>query len=621
LQNNFCPAQVAAGVAALFIAFVSPAFALINPKFTPVDLIHDAEQVLELKLSAPVGERVTATITGTLKGTNSVPKLVIDWKKSKPEHAELFAKQLQDRDNQVPALFFRSGNKGDDDDASSSGLLHMDGVWVVLTVQPDGTWRLSEYDNAPMRGTWQGATDMLRRAIDYILTDPQADFPCADGVTLEGGTQFAKLDGKVNGCAAVDLAGNGTLALFVACDSGDRLFTYDAAGKKLQDVTASHAVMSKSKLFVWGDFCADGRVGLAVSDGKGVMVYRQDSEGKFSPHARWTPAGESNTIISLSTLGMGISGQVDVLVAYGARMAIWSPANTAAPPVVVSDGSCAKDLGQAGRCLVADFDGDRVPDILQCFEHGAVVCKGKTVGQFEKPRVINNLAAGSAPFDAFVGDFDADGQMDIITISSDACRIWQNHGVFQITEELMMSGEAGYKAAGGAVAGVTCDFNNDGRQDFVLFYNDQKLPQFFFNRGFRSFGFAPQIGEDLTKLLPQDSLPQQGGVVADLNGDGAQDLVVILNDGTCWWLPMSSGALAVHAALPLKTGYAGPVAVTGWHDKFCLGAWNITAGASEAFVAWKESGPVTLKWQYPDAGAQKKEVILEDKPVRVLLGP
>ena len=59
--------------------------------------------------------------------------------------------------------------------------------------------------------------------------------------------------------------------------------------------------------------------------------------------------------------------------------------------------------------------------------------------------------------------------------------------------------------------------------------------------------------------------------------------------------------------------------VTGWRDKQCLGAWNVIAGASEAFVAWKEPGPLTLKWQMPGAKPQAKEIVLEKKAKRYVL--
>ena len=58
-----------------------------------------------------------------------------------------------------------------------------------------------------------------------------------------------------------------------------------------------------------------------------------------------------------------------------------------------------------------------------------------------------------------------------------------------------------------------------------------------------------------------------------------------------------------------------------WKKDRCLGAWNVTAGVSEAFVAQTEPGPVILKWQFPGRKPQHKEIVLEGKPVRFVLKP
>ena len=47
MKNNVHLPQAAAGGVALCIALASPAFATLNPQFTPVDLAQDAEQVLK----------------------------------------------------------------------------------------------------------------------------------------------------------------------------------------------------------------------------------------------------------------------------------------------------------------------------------------------------------------------------------------------------------------------------------------------------------------------------------------------------------------------------------------------------------------------------------------------
>jgi hypothetical protein len=611
------------------LAGAHPAWGLIDPKFTPCDLVGQSVQILELKLAPAVADKMQATVTRTLKGKDGVKTITLDL--SNPfskEHADAFAKALAKHNQNDPALFLVGSGPGEDGreasgDAPDTAFMHMDGIWVVFIAQKDGSWRLAQYDNPKMRGTWQGGTDMLSRVVKYVLEDPQAELPCFDGVAWDDPCKFGKLEGKVNACAAVDLAGDGTLSLFVACDNGDKFFAYDAAAKNLKDVTPARATGSKSKVFAWGDFNSDGKLDLASSDGKTVTVFAQNAQGAFDEYARLEKEAIKGDVVSLAVLAAGSGDKTGILVGTESGMLLWIPQDKAAP-AVISDGSAAKNMGKAGKCLAADFDGDNIPDIIQFFEKGSILCQGKAIGQFEAP-VAGNLAAGAGRMDAFVGDYDADGLLDIITVSADACKLWQNEGKFKFVESLELSGEIGYKAAGGAVAGTTCDFNNDGRQDFVLFYSTPMNPQAFFNRGFRSFGFGAGLGGGLDKGLPKDSQgrqqAQQAGCVGDFNGDGAQDMAVILASGECWLFPMASGggALALRGVLPMKSAFAGPLTVTGWRDKQCLGAWNVIAGASEAFVAWKEPGPLTLKWQMPGAKPQAKEIVLEKKAKRYVL--
>jgi hypothetical protein len=44
-------------------------------------------------------------------------------------------------------------------------------------------------------------------------------------------------------------------------------------------------------------------------------------------------------------------------------------------------------------------------------------------------------------------------------------------------------------------------------------------------------------------------------------------------------------------------------------------------GASDAYVAQTEAGPIMLKWQFPGRAVREKEVIVENRPVRLVLTP
>jgi hypothetical protein len=95
-----------------------------------------------------------------------------------------------------------------------------------------------------------------------------------------------------------------------------------------------------------------------------------------------------------------------------------------------------------------------------------------------------------------------------------------------------------------------------------------------------------------------------------------------LSDGTVHvFFSETSGTtgLCARVSLPVSGFYAGPLAVTGWLDKRCLGAWNVTAGTQDAFFGLREPGQVTVKWRLPGGKEQKKSIVVDKKPVRFVI--
>ena len=161
-----------------------------------------------------------------------------------------------------------------------------------------------------------------------------------------------------------------------------------------------------------------------------------------------------------------------------------------------------KKLGRPGACLVADFDGDGIADILEPFAASSLFYKGQGNGTFA-PAVKCDVAQGKGRAIAWLGDFDCDGRMDIFISGENECRLGHNCGGMKFQESLAVSGEVAYMAQPGAVCGQTCDVNNDGRPDVMMCYREG-IPWIFFNRGFRSFAKALELTEDnVTSRDPQ----------------------------------------------------------------------------------------------------------------------
>jgi hypothetical protein len=205
-----------------------------------------------------------------------------------------------------------------------------------------------------------------------------------------------------------------------------------------------------------------------------------------------------------------------------------------------------------------------------------------------------------------------DGRTDVFGVAEDGCRLWHNRagraaGELRFEQTVHISGEVAYISKPGGLWGNTCDVNNDGRQDVFFVYGEvpQQGPHIFFNRGFRSFGHAHDIDVTERTLLERlETKGQQHGIVADFTGDGAQDMAVVLKGGELYFFPRAPGKqtpLCARAWLPPGGATVGPVKVTGWNERRCLGAWNVTAGSEEGFFGQSMTGPIRLKWRLPGA--------------------
>jgi hypothetical protein len=290
------------------------------------------------------------------------------------------------------------------------------------------------------------------------------------------------------------------------------------------------------------------------------------------------------------------------------------------PALLDSGAADRKKLGRPGACLVADFDGDGIADVIEPFAESGLFYKGQKGGAFA-PAVKCDVAHGKgSKAVAWLGDFACDGRMSIFISGAESCRLWHNRGGMKFGDTFGVCGEPAYMAQPGAVCGQTCDINNDGRPDMLIGYA-KDIPYIFFNRGFGSLAKSLEITED--RVIPEASEGVQAAVVEDFNGDGAQDLAVVLAGGEVRMFVRSADeptkCLGVRVTLPLDKGPIGPVLVTGWAGKRCLGAWNVIAGSPGPIFACGEAGRIVLKWQSAAGKPLERRITLVDKCVSVTL--
>jgi len=488
--------------------------AFINPDFTPIHLIEQSEQALVLKFDTKVTDgKATAKVVKALKGEAPKKPIIIDLMAGAFEaqgkaaariisggstHAIIFMGAFEVAGEEVE----EGGGGGDEEEAKAK--LHVGGKWIDLLYFEEQTWDLVKINNL-MEGTWAGSTDMLQRCVEYILDDEDADVPVTTEAELKPPVKIGSVPGRAARAEPIDLDGKGSIALYVRSAGGDRVFAYQSAAKAYKDVTAPLKLASASRHAAWGNF--DGKYGggsdLVTSDGKTLKLQLRQPDGTFAAGSFGGVKAPGGGVVGLGALDGG-AGRSDivistkgspVLLTAGGGGGSWSA------KALVEGDVPAEGLGRPLECLVADFDGDAVTDVLQPFQRGGLFYKGAGPGRFAAP-VKTRLAGGEGIPVMCVGDYDQDGLLDVFASATDINRIWQNLGGAKFVERRGVSGEINYIAKKSGVGCQTCDVNNDGRQDVLILLPGME-PQIFFNRGFRSFGHSHQMDIEARELLEE----------------------------------------------------------------------------------------------------------------------
>ncbi len=613
--------------AAVLIATSARGF--INPNFTLIDLFRQSELVLVVSFDKIAEDgKMTGTVVETIKGENAPKEIVLDVlgaMDGPPQRAILEVVRMGFKRGVFFTGKFQVTGEGAEGAGAGGGAPADNSeeiAFLHLAYPPSAQWqwvRLRKFEeswevikpDAFFMGTFAGGTEMAIAALRYFRDDPEAELPIESGAKWGEEISVGQVEGRVAAAAAVDLdGGGGPLTLFIASDAGDRLLRWRE--KAFEDLTSARELASQSRYFAFGDFTGDGRLDLASWDGRRIRIWAQEGNGKFS--AVGDSGDDIADCLGLSALDAGagrasllISAKDAPIIATVAADGSWAFAPL--PPGEVSD------LGEPAAALAADFDGDGQTDILRLFAAGSRFYKGEALGRFVAP-VAAGPGKGRGRYAACIGDFDHNGLPDIFTVAEDGNRLWHNDGGGRFSQMLSLCGEVPYIAKPEGIATAAVDFNNDGRQDLFIAYSGL-LPHLFFNRGFRSFGHARDVDLGVQSRLAVAAQGQQAGALADLNGDGVQDMALVLRDGAVWvlWGQANERALAVSAYLPAKAPSAGPVMVRAKRFERELGVLPVSPGGT-AFFGARQPGPITVSWRFPGAAQQHKELVLEADPVR-----
>jgi large repetitive protein len=347
---------------------------------------------------------------------------------------------------------------------------------------------------------------------------------------------------KDGGLVWADFNNDGYLDLVLnTTDATQRSRVYFSIGAtSFTDVTSTHAAglddTQKDRSAVAGDFNSDGYIDFAVNAfdrieiwlNKGPLATPAYSFGNAtqapSQNITSLPGGlnaEGMVVIDYDT-----DGDLDIIVDnqnFGIDILLNTAGNFAhtANSGNLPNGGTFGDYAAAG-----DFNNDGYVDA--CFrrvnETDLYVGQANAGGIRFATNPFDELASNSNKGGVCWGDFDSDGDLDMVWTDSGTNQIWRNdNGTFVATGE--PSASSGTNLSGASIDGCTAgDVDNDGDIDLFL-GNIHTESYLFINNGGSSMSFtrppAPSINYGINP-----SGDTEGVSFVDYDNDGDLDLYV-----------------------------------------------------------------------------------------------
>ena len=319
--------------------------------------------------------------------------------------------------------------------------------------------------------------------------------------------QYPRLLADVNGDNRADIVGFGADGVYVSLGQTNGTFSNPTAATSAFGFNASAGGWSSNNIYprVVGDVNGDDRADIIGFGNDGVYVSLGQANGSFAPPTAATTA-----------------------FGFNASAGGWS-SNDRYPRVI------------------GDVNGDNRSDIIGFGNDGVYVSLGQANGTFAPPTAATtafgfNPSAGgwssNNTYPRMVGDVNNDGRTDIVGFG--------NHGVYVSLGQVngtfapptLGLSQFGAQPPGGSWLSndqyprELADVNDDGKLDIIGFGNNGVFIAYGNGNGtfqasvldINYFGYGPQAGN----WTSGNTYPRH---LADINGDGAADIVGFYSDG------------------------------------------------------------------------------------------
>ena len=435
------------------------------------------------------------------------------------------------------------------------------------------------------------------------------------------------------GACMLDVTGSGQTDLILMASGAQAIrVLHRLANGSFEELDASAAGLKAAGHAVActvGDFDADGLNDLAVALDDGVRLFRNLGHGKFEDATAETGITARNRPTGITFVDYDHDGDLDLLLTGNALKAgdesnvLWrNNGNKTFTEVTAETG-----LGGSSRTassILTDFNNDRAVDLAMTGDSAApVLYVNPREGKYPTQALYD--AKLPATEGIAVLDYDKDGWMDIAVTHAGApgLTLWRNvagpNNVGRRFERVSLPLHDGLRGWGL----TPIDIDNDGWVDLAAIVQTSAGPRVkvFRNRGDGSFDdVSRELGLDRVKLIAP-----RGLIAADVDGDGAADLIVTQENAPPVLL-RNVGANKNNFVRLELTGYADNKTALGSKvEIFANGQWQKwelagasgyqTQGAPQLLIGLgKAKGIDLLRILWP-TGVLQDEIDLPQKPV------